>query len=41
MAEENLFVNTPKIRKYNSYKGEISPDVENIINRDFHADKPN
>ena len=41
MAEENLFVNTPKIRKYNSYKGEISPEVENIINRDFHADKPN
>ena len=41
MAEENLFVNTPKTRKYNSYKGEISPEVENVINRDFHADKPN
>ena len=32
MAEENLFVYTPKTRKYNSYKGEISPEVENIIN---------
>ena len=25
MAEENLFVNTPKTRKYNSYKREVSP----------------
>ena len=41
MVEENLIVNTPKTRKYNSYKGEISPEVENIINRDFHANKPN
>ena len=35
MVEENLIVNTPKTRKYNSYKGEISPEVENIINRIF------
>ena len=41
MVEENLIVNTPKTRKYNSYKGEVSPEVENIINRDFHANKPN
>ena len=25
----------------NSYKGEITPAVENLIDRDFHADKPN
>jgi putative transposase len=28
-------------RNYSSYKGEISPAPENIINRDFHADTPN
>lgn len=37
----NLIVPYTKQRKYNSYKGEISPEVENIINLDFHADKPN
>ena len=41
MKEENLVVPYIKQRKYNSYKGEISPEVGNIINRDFHADKPN
>lgn len=41
MKEENLIVPYIKQRKYNSYKGEISPEVENIINRDFHTDKPN
>ena len=30
-----------KRKKYSSYKGEISPEVENIIKRDFQADKPN
>lgn len=28
-------------RKYNSYKGEITPAEENVIDRDFHAAKPN
>ena len=28
-------------RGYSSYQGEISPEVENVINRDFHAEKPN
>ena len=41
MREERLVVKVHRRRKYNSYKGEISPAVENLINRDFHADKPN
>ena len=41
MREENLVVSLPKRRKYNSYLGEITPEVENIISRDFYADKPN
>ena len=41
MKEENLVVPNIKRKKYSSYKGEISPEVENIIKRDFHADMPN
>lgn len=41
MKEEGFKVFMVKIRKYNSYKGEISPAVPNLINRDFHADRPN
>ena len=41
MREEGLVVKVHRRRKYNSYKGEISPAVENLINRDFHAEKPN
>ena len=41
MREESLIVKLPKMRKYNAYKGEITPAVENIVNRDFHADAPN
>ncbi len=41
MREAGLIVKQPKIKKYNSYKGEISPAVPNIIDRDFHADAPN
>ncbi len=41
MKEEQLIVPGRKKRKYSSYKGEISPEVENIIQRDFHADMPN
>lgn len=41
MKEENLVVYTKKKRKYNSYKGEITPAVENVIDRNFHADLPN
>lgn len=41
MKEENLVVPNIKRKKYSSYKGELSPEVENIVNREFHADKPN
>jgi putative transposase len=41
MKEEQLIVPYRKKRKYSSYKGEISPAVENVIARNFHADKPN
>ena len=30
-----------KNQKYSSYKGEITPSVPNIIERNFHADAPN
>ena len=41
MKEENLKVRVVKRKKYSSYLGEISPAVPNIVNRDFHANKPN
>ena len=41
MRENGLKVKSKKIFRYNSYKGEISPSVPNILNRNFHADKPN
>lgn len=41
MEEEQLVVPCKKKRKYSSYKGEISPAVENMVARDFHADAPN
>lgn len=41
MKEDNLIVKIKKYRKYNSYKGEISLEVPNLINRDFKANKPN
>ncbi len=41
MREENLTVYRPKRRKYSSYKGEISPAVPNLIQRNFHAPEPN
>ena len=41
MQEEGLSVRVRKRRKYSSYAGEISPEVPNILQRDFHAEKPN
>jgi len=41
MKEENLVVYNPKSKKFNSYKGELTPSVPNILNRDFGAIKPN
>ena len=41
MSEDELVVPKKKRRQYAAYMGEISPAVENVLNRDFHADKPN
>lgn len=41
MQEEDLMIKTKKRRKYNSYQGEIAPSVPNLMQRDFHANKPN
>lgn len=41
MKEEALGVCFVRKKKYNSYQGEISPEVDNIIARDFHSDTPN
>ena len=41
MQEESLVVKCVKKKKYSSYQGEISPAVENRVQRDFHAEKPN
>ena len=40
MKEEGLEVKIRKVRKYSSYKGEISPAVPNEVQRDFHSEKP-
>ena len=42
MQQEHLIVPyTTHKRKYSSYKGEISPEVDNLIQRDFSAERPN
>ena len=41
MQEDKLIVPNVRRRKYNSYKGEITPAVPNVIERDFHAEQPN
>lgn len=41
MKEDGLIVQCIKRKKYNSYVGEISPAVPNLVNRNFHADAPN
>lgn len=41
MKEESLVVRFVNKRKYQSYQGEMSPEVENIISRNFHTDVPN
>jgi len=41
MSECELKVRIKRSTKYNSYKGEITPAVPNVIQRDFHADAPN
>lgn len=41
MRQESLTVYVPVRKKYSSYKGEISPEVSNVLQRDFHASAPN
>ncbi|NBL00586.1 MAG: IS3 family transposase, partial [Erysipelotrichia bacterium] len=41
MNEDQFIIYKVKKRKYSSYKGEISPAIENLVNREFHADRPN
>lgn len=41
MREENLVVPFVKMKKYSSYVGEVSPAVENLVKRNFHAERPN
>lgn len=41
MRQERLNVYVPKKKYYSSYEGEITPAVENIVDRDFHAERPN
>lgn len=40
MKELNLFCRV-RMKKYKSYKGEVGKTAPNLLNRDFHADKPN
>ena len=41
MGEESLVVRAKRRKKYNSYQGELSPAVPNLVQRDFHTDQPN
>ena len=41
MKEEGLAIKVPRKKKYSSYMGEISPAVENLVQRNFHAEIPN
>ena len=41
MKEEGLIVYCKKQRRYNSYEGEINPSAPNLIERNFHTDRPN
>lgn len=41
MSDDGLNAKICRRRRYSSYLGEISTAAENIVNRDFSADKPN
>jgi transposase InsO family protein len=41
MRQEGLAAATTRRRRYGSYRGEIGPAPENLINRDFRAAAPN
>jgi putative transposase len=40
MHQENLAVVCTTQRKYSSYVGEVSPDVPNLVQRNFHVEVP-
>ena len=40
MKEENIHPFVPRMKKYSSYQGEISPEVPDLYKHDFKADKP-
>lgn len=41
MKADGLNVKIHIMKKYSSYKGELTPEVPNLLERQFHADKPN
>ena len=41
MKTEKLAVPKKRTKIYNSYKGEITPEVANLLDRNFHANQPN
>jgi transposase InsO family protein len=41
MRQANLQVVCRQKRRYSSYQGEITPEVPNVLKRDFHASRPN
>jgi len=41
MKEEGLVVFSKKRRRYNSYQGDITPEVKNLVDRNFQTDAPN
>ncbi|SDD55521.1 Transposase InsO and inactivated derivatives [Cupriavidus sp. YR651] len=41
MRQEGLAAATTRRRRYRSYRGEIGPAPENVVNRDFRAASPN
>ena len=41
MRQEGLYVHYPRKRKFCSYCGEVSPEVPNLLKRNFRASAPN
>lgn len=41
MKEDGLCPRIKRKQKYSSYRGEISPAVPNLVQRNFHAERPN
>ena len=41
MREDGLVAHVPGRRRYSSYEGEVTPAPDNLVNRDFTAERPN